>query len=1155
MKKSKDFGASWGHRRKLKTLLLMKCMIALLLATCLQVSARSYSQERLSVSFKNERLESVLREIEAKSSYRFIYSTDKIRTNTPVTFSANELSVEEIVKAILNATDLSWKILPNKTVILLNKNEADLEIGITGTVRDINKEPLAGVSIQVKGTSLISTTDEKGNFSINVPDEKAVLIFTYVNMQVQEVAVGKKTLLNIEMQPINQSMNEVVVVGYGTKTKATLTGAVSVVGKEQLANRPTPNVITSLQGLVPGLVINRGNIGRVGREADNIGIEIRGISSRSNPGVLIIVDGIPQPSSSAFALNNLNPEDVESVTVLKDAQAAIYGSRAAGGVILVTTKMGKTARPTVSVNSNLTINKPGIVRKQANILQAIEMWNESYENDGVQTNFYSHLKPFLTQDINLNEITVAKGPFPDTKDITLSNNDWMDIMWGSATQQQHTLSVSGKSDRSSYWVSVGVIDQNSMLQYGTNYNRKYNTRLKYDFNVTDYLKIRTNVSLQSQKLVEPTDYNTIEDIISNSFAGKAKYTPTGKYYGFGGYLSTIGWAKEGGDREARNTQIRSQVEAVLTPVKNLDITYQLAINRDLFDEFSLRKGFLSYTYDDEVIFNSNLYWGGRDQVTAGYAKTNQLVSNLFANYRWNFGEHNFSVLAGASHEEFENRSFSAYRNGDPFLLSNELSFLGNGAVTEQFNSEARSHSALRSAFSRISYDYKQTYFFEGNFRYDASSKFAPGYRGAPFYGGSVGWMISNEKFMNKFNPFLDMLKLRASYGQLGNQSGIGLYDYIQAIAFGGQYPFGPVNSPLRTLSTNVPGLASPDRSWENLEVKNIGVDIGFFQRRLSGSFDYFVKTNKNMFYSKEFPTILGITPPQINGARMETKGWELALQWRDRINKNLDYFFGFVLSDNKNKVIELADSPIPRYGQNSFIQGYSFGSYFTYQYDGLIQDEAQLNAYKASITSGVPTNIRTGDVMFKDLNGDGKLTPMLYNPKDPTTGGDMVYIGNSNTRYSYSVNLGVNWKGINLSAIFQGVGKWEVMDGNIAAAPFFRNPQAYHYHQTWSIDRVDATYPKMSQNDNINNYNYQTSNAPFKFHNAAYMRLKNLQLGYNLPASLLSKAKLKSVQVFFSGSDLMEWSKIPSGFDPEKPFSIVNTPYPRSYSFGLNITL
>jgi hypothetical protein len=310
-----------------------------------------------------------------------------------------------------------------------------------------------------------------------------------------------------------------------------------------------------------------------------------------------------------------------------------------------------------------------------------------------------------------------------------------------------------------------------------------------------------------------------------------------------------------------------------------------------------------------------------------------------------------------------------------------------------------------------------------------------------------------------------------------------------------------------------------------------------------------------MFYSKEFPTILGITPPQINGARIETKGWELALQWRDKVNKNLDYFVGFVLSDNTNKVIELADSPIPRYGQNTFIQGYSFGSYFTYQYDGLIQDEAQLNAYKSAITSGVPTNLRTGDVMYKDLNGDGRLTPMLYNPKDPTAGGDMVYIGNSNTRYSYSVNLGVNWKGISLSAIFQGVGKWEVMDGNVAAAPFFRNPQAYHYRNTWSTDRVDALYPKMSQNDNINNYNYQTSNAPFKFHNAAYLRMKNLQLGYTIPTQLLTKAKLKSVMVYFNGSDLMEWSKIPRGFDPEKPFSIVNTPYPRSYSFGLNITL
>lgn len=1025
---------------------------------------------------------------------------------------------------------------------------------IAGRVTDEKNQPIAGVSIRIKDSKVGTSTDQNGFFKIVADSKKSVLLFSFTGLDSQEIPLNGQRTINVVMHQSTTSLDEVVVIGYGTKSKATVTGAVSVVNSTQLANRPTPNVATSLQGLVPGMVISRGNVGRIGRESDNLDIQIRGVASRSNPGVLFVIDGIPQQSGGAFALNNLNPDDVENITVLKDAQAAIYGSRAAGGVILVTTKSGKTAKPTISWSSNLTLNTPGIIREQANILQSIQMWTESYENDGVNNNFYSHLKPFLTQNLDLNKITVAKGPFPDTKDLTLSNNDWMRIMWGNAYQQQHTLSVSGKSDKSSYFVSLGLIDQQSMLQYGTNYNKKYNLRMKYDFEVTKSFKVKTNVSLQTQKLVEPTDYDLIQDITAQSFAGKVKYTQSGKYYGFGGYLSTIGWAEQGGNREAKNVQLRTQLDAIFTPIKNLDITGQFSINKDLFDEFALRTGFLSYTYDDEVIFNSNLYWGGKDQVTAGYSKNDQIVANLFANYKYTKGQHQASLLVGGSHEEFESRNFSAYRNGNPNLLNNNLSFLGNGALTEQFNNEGRSQYALESAFSRLSYDYAQKYFFEGNFRYDASSKFATGHKGTPFYGGSLGWIISNEPFMQGLSKYLDFTKLRVSYGELGNQSGIGLYDYVQSIAFGGQYPFGLSTSPLRSLSTFVPSLASTDRSWEKLEVKNIGLDFAALDRRLNASVELFERTNKNMFYSKEFPSILGITPPQINGARLRSYGWEVSLGWKDKIGKNINYYVNAVISDSKNKVIELADSRVPSSGQNGFVEGYAVGSYFTYTYDGLIQNDNALAAYKDKIKSGIPTNLRTGDVKFKDLNGDGKLTPILYNPENPSAGGDLTYIGNSDKRYNYSLSLGMSYKGFSISGILQGVGQWMVMDRNVAAAPFFRNPQAYHFGNTWTNQNPEALYPKSSQQDGINGYNYQLSDAPFVFRNAGYLRLKNVQIGYQIPQKLISKVNLKSMQLYFSGSDLAVWSSIPKGFDPEKPFSIVNTPYPRSYTLGLNVT-
>ncbi len=1155
MKKTNLLHRIFLERKVLKTMLLMKLSFVILLATSLQVAAKTYSQERVSVEFKNTTVEKALKELKQKSNYRFVYSSLKLPADMLITYKAIDAPVKDILDVIFTNSGLSYQVLDNNLVVITSLEAPVPPRTVTGKITNEKGEPVAGATIQVKGGNALSTSASDGSFSLTVDDKVKTLVISFVGMETMEVNIQNKSNLSILMRSLETALDDVVVVGYGNKTKTTVTGAVSVVNASQLANRPAANVVNSLQGLVPGLVITRGNVGRVGREADNLGVEIRGIASRSNPGTLFVVDGIPQQSGGAFSLNNVNPEDIENITVLKDAQAAIYGSRAAGGVILITTKSGKSITPVIAINSNFSINTPGIVRKQANIIQAIDMWTESYENDGVANNYYSHLKPFLTSPPDLNTITVAKGPFPDTKDITLSNNDWMKIMWGSALQQQHSVSVSGKTARSAYWFSLGVLDQQSMIQYGTNYNRKYNVRMKYDFDVTNYLKIKTNFSIQTQKLVEPTDYDNIENITAFSFAGKAKYTQSGKYYGFGGYLSTIGWAEQGGNREAKNTQIRGQVEAILTPIKNLEITGQLAINRDQFDEFALRTGFLSYTYDDDVIFNSNAYWGGRDQVTAGYSKNDQLVGNLYANYRYYWKDHHFNLLAGLSHEEVETRAFSAYRNGNPYLLNNNLSFLGNGALTEQFNSETRGQYALNSDFARLSYDFKQKYFFEGNFRYDASSKFAPGHQGTAFFGASAGWVLTGEKFMQPLHKVLDFAKIRVSYGELGNQSGIGLYDYIQEIAFGGQYPFGPQNSPLRSLSTVVPSLASPDRSWEKLAIQNIGLDMRFLSNRLSASIDVFSKTNKNLFYSKEFPAILGITPPQINGASLRTKGWELSLMWKDKVGKNFEYFTNLVVSDNTNKVLSLADSRIPGYGFNGFVEGYSYGTYFTYQYDGLIQTNAELAAYKSAVKSGIPTNIRTGDVKFKDLNGDGKLTPQLYNPADPSKGGDILPIGNSNIRYSYSVNLGANYKGFYFSAIFQGVGKWQVMDGNVAAVEFFRNPLAYHYGNTWKTTNTGALYPKTSQDGGIYGYNYLPSDAPFKNRSAAYLRLKNVQVGYNLSASLLKKVHVKAAQIFLSGTDLAEWSAIPVGFDPEKPFSIVNTPYPRTFSFGLNVSL
>jgi TonB-linked SusC/RagA family outer membrane protein len=1158
MKKTKHFQGVTLPQGALKTMLLMKLSFAIILAASLQVAAKTYSQETISVDFRNVKLEKALKEVEHKSSYRFVYSSLTFPRDVRITLRVADVPVNQVLDELLNNTGLRYRIMDNKLVVITKEENSQQVKTISGRVTNDRNEPLSGVTVQAKGSTKATSTAGDGSFSIEVEDGVTELVFSYVGMESQEVSIVGKTTLLVKLITTEKSLEDVVVIGYGAKTKTTVTGAVSVVNARQLANRPAANVASSLQGLVPGLQITRGNTGRVGSEND-LGIQIRGLTTRSGSGVLIVVDGIVQPYENAFALNNIDPNDIESISVLKDAQAAIYGSRASNGVILVTTKSGRSQKPTVNITTNFNIVKPGIVRKQANILQAIEMWTESYENDGVVNNFYSHLKPFLTQNLDLNKITVAKGPFPDTKDITLSNNDWMDIMYGPALQQQHNASVSGRSGKSNYFFSLGVIDQNSMLRYGTNYNRKYNARLKYDFEVNAWLKLRANVALLSQKLVQPTDYDLIQDLTSQSYAGKAKYTQSGKYYGFGGYLSTIGWAEKGGNRITRSLQARTSFDIVLNPIKNLEITGQLAMNNDQSDETALRTGFLSYTYDDEIIFNSNLYWGGRDQVRAAYSKNMQTVANLLATYKYNLGDHHFEILGGAAHEEFENRNLNAFREGDPSaLLNNNISNLNIGAPTRQFNSESKTQFALSSAFSRLSYNYGGRYYFEGNFRYDGSSKLSDKNRWKSFYGGSVGWIVTNESFMSKTSNFLDLLKLRLSYGQLGNQAAneISNFDYLQLLATGNEYPFGPVNTPARTGSIRVPRLSSPDRSWEIINIANAGIDVATLKNRFAISFDYFIRTNSNAFYRVEFPSILGIQAPLINGAKLRTNGWELSLRWNDKINKDFSYSVDVLVSNAINKAVKLADAARPAYGFNPFIEGIEQGTYYGFKFGGFIQDSKDSAAYVSSLPGkGFPSNIRVGDAKYLDLNGDGKLSTNVYDPNDPSKGGDVVAIGNANQRYFYTATLGAQWKGLFLTAIFQGVGKWQVFDGNVAAAPFFRNPQAYHYRNTWAPDRTSAEYPRMSQNDGINNYNYLISDAGYRLKNSRYVRLKNLQIGYNLPASLLKKVGIQTAQIYFSGTDLWESSKIPRGFDPERPFAIVVTPYPRSYSFGLNVSL
>lgn len=1011
---------------------------------------------------------------------------------------------------------------------------------ITGVVVDERGEAIIGANVVEKGTTNGIITDVDGNFSLRV-DNNAFLQITYIGYLSQEIKITGNNHYHIELQEDLQNLDEVVVIGYGTKAKSTVTGAISTVGEELFKSKPQANVINTLQGMIPNLQITRSG-GEIGYE--NQGMQLRGTTSRSDPGVLIIIDGIPQSNSSAEGLNNLNPNDIENISVLKDAQAAIYGARAAGGVMLITTKRGKSDKPKITYTANFALNTPGIMPRKVNLNQLIEMESYAWESDGIDNHQFSDLKsryPFV-----LDGKGVEKGPFGDTPDVWLGDRDWYDYMFGSAFMQKHDISISGNSKRSQYYLSVGYLNEGSMLKYGDSKNKRYFVRGKYDFDITDWLTVGTNITLESKKLTRPYDTNTIYYLLGESWNSFDVFTPKGNWYGFGGggFINARAWAEAGGESEQISYRIRPTFNAILKPLKGLEIIGQFSSYVDIYDDAWIQKKYETYDwYDNPASRNVT-----RNRAGSEYRKRVQQVANLYATYNFDIKNHKFTIMAGGSHEEMDQRDFSAHRYD---LLTEDLKVMTTGDANEQYNSEWGNDWVIKSVFARFDYNFAGKYFVEATVRSDGSSKFADGYRWGTFPGVSAGWIISEEKFMEKVKPLFSYIKLRASYGELGNQSNVGLYDHYSRISITGAYPFGSYSSPSRDSYAKIAAMTSKDRTWETVRVNNFGLEFYTLNDRLSVNFDYFIKNTRDMLVTRELPAVLGATPPTVNGGSLRVNGYELSVSWRDQI-QDFKYNVQLNFSDFTNKVTKLEDVQIPNFGLNNFVQGYPVGTYFGYDFDGFIQNESERDSY--SKINGVPSNIRVGDARYKDLDGDGIMEKRLYVEGDPNSG-DMIAIADNNMRYQYSAVLGFEYKSFDFSAIFQGIGKWMVVETDMPlGGAWYRSPSAYFYGNTWTQEQTNSEYPRLTANGGIGDWNYNISNASYKLWNNRYLRLKNVTVGYSLPKSFLNKWSIDGIRVYFSGSDLWEIKNIPDNFDPEAPFRIAYAPFPRTYSLGLNVT-
>lgn len=1005
---------------------------------------------------------------------------------------------------------------------------------ISGTVRDEKGQPLQGVSITVKKTRQGASTDANGKFSL-AADKGAVIVLSAVNYEDLEMVVGQESTYTIALKQKTSQLNDVVVVGYGTQKKADLTGAIATVDKRLLDNRPVTNAVAALQGTAPGLVITRFS-GQPGLE--QYAANIRGFSSVNGTNTaLVLIDGV----EGDLAL--LNPNDIESISVLKDAAAvSIYGAKAAGGAILVTTKKGTADRLTVTYSGLRTFNHAFDIPKRNHSWEDAQMQNEAFTNAGFNPAYTQQDLDYM-KDPNINYIVNPANPgvykyYYDLNQINL-------LMRKTSLSQSHNISLRGGSDKTQYVFSLGYFDQDGVFKLGPDGTKRYNARLNVNTRLSKIFNLDARLAYTQAHTMSPSgdtyaDYGLIYGLyqlrmIYPIFLPGSNDT---KYARASSAPTTYQILKDGGYTE----DLRHNLDGVFTLsagnfVKGLSARLIYAPQLSISENNSFQKTIPLYDIGPEptkYIFNPNTF-------TKIRGVTDRTNIQALVDYDLDLATvHHFHLMGGYQYQYFHADTTLASASA---LISNDLPSLnlsGDPTVPPTVGDNVQTN-ALISFFGRFNYNYNSKYYIEATLRNDASSQLAPGKRSQYFPSVSAAWRLANEDWFRSALSFFDEFKLRGSWGKLGNSNVLGNYDYISMLNRGPVYPF----NDSRNNSLYQAVLASPEKTWERITTSDGGIDLGLLNNRLTASFDYYVRTNENMLVVVNAPATLGLTPSATNSARLRTKGWEVTLGWKDHTGK-LNYWANFNLSDNKDVVTRYDGQNVIAEGLNTVIQGNPINSIYGYQAQGFFKSDADVAAHAFQDNRTGP-----GDLIYKDQNKDGVINGGLNRPDDH---GDLVYLGNTSPRFTFGLNLGMEWNGFDLSALFQGVGKRNMLIYPSAVVPFvdaWRQPWAVN-KDYWTTDHQNALFPRLYVGGT------QNVNTSTKWvQNAAYIRLKNLQVGYTLPQRWTAKVKIQKARIYFSGQDIWEHSKMwYKYFDPESPNNAAyNYPFFRSYAAGLNITL
>ncbi len=1051
------------------------------------------------------------------------------------------------------------------------------QVQVSGTVKDTQGFPIIGASVLEKGTTNGSITDLDGNFTLSVKPG-ATLVISYIGYKGIEMKAVPGQKMNVLLHEDTEMLDEVVVVGFGTQKKVNLTGAVGIATAKELESRPVTSAPQALQGLVPGLKISTSS----GALDQNMSISVRGTgtvgSSSGSP--LILIDGMEGD------INTVNPQDIENISVLKDAAASsIYGSRAPFGVILVTTKKGKSGKASINYNNNFRIASPiGLPETMDSYTFAV-MMNQSLKNSGKAARFSDDTMQKML-DYQSGKLTGGMDPsasnpdaWADVWSLGYGNTDIYDELYSkNVFSQEHNLSASGGNDKVTYYGSVNYLDQGGLIKIGDDGLKRYNITGKFSAELTDWLKFNFTSRLTRNDVWRP---RTFTDSFYNYYGRQnwpniPMYDPNGNLFGYNA-VELAG----GGTRDVQTDQHYYQGAFTIEPVKNwiTNIEFNYRIMEQQVKETTLRAYQVGPTGQNSYRINdSGLY--------QEHKKENYMNLNIYSEYSRSFQDsHNFKIMGGFQAEEMTQGDFNVFKNGlilaelPVFNLTNGL--LNSGASKDATVQGYDNDWATAGFFGRLNYDYKGRYLAEVNMRYDGTSRFREGSRWQTSPSFSLGWNIAQEKFWEPIQDTANLLKLRFSYGQLGNQNTNVWYPTYRTMSLG-SLNGGYLQGGAKPNTALVGALISTALTWESVRTWDVGLDYGLFNNRLTGSADYFIRYTKGMVGpAPELPNTLGISTPQTNNCDLQTRGWEVSLAWRDRLANGLSYGINLSLSD-QNTYIDNYPSNISN-SLSTYISGQRDGLIWGFETIGIAKTQEEMDAHLATLNNGGQSALGSqwsaGDIMYKDLNGDGKISTGAGTLDDH---GDLKVLGDSYSHYFYGIDLTADWKGFDFRCFLQGVMKHDFWPGGDSSGSneggggyfwgvrgnvsewhirgfvqhndYFRaEPTGLSGHELSA--NLDSYFPRplLSYADGGKNQRVQSR----YMQNAAYMRLKNLQLGYSLPSSLTRKAGISKCRLFVSGENLLTFTSLFDVFDPETcTGGSGGNVYPLSstWSFGLSLT-